>query len=169
MMMTGPADLGTIRGVFRSRGLAVGKEKATVQTSRARERGAHSRIGPAALCRSERGAALVEAAIAFPLLIMLVFGIIGFARGYNAKLTVTHAARESVRTLAITKSAVQAKTRAQQAATGLNSALLGFSSTPCVSGNPTTVTLTYPFTFDIPVFGTKSITITSQGSMRCGG
>ncbi|HEX9854709.1 MAG TPA: TadE/TadG family type IV pilus assembly protein [Acidimicrobiia bacterium] len=121
------------------------------------------------MCRSERGAALVEAAIAFPLLLMLVFGIIAFGRAYNTKVTVTHAARESVRVLAITGDAGQAETRAEEAATGLDAASLGFSSTACVPGDPTSVTLTYPFTFDIPVFGTKTISMSSQGSMRCGG
>ena len=45
----------------------------------------------------ERGAALVEAAIIFPLLFLLTFGIWTTARAWNVKNTMEHAAREAVR------------------------------------------------------------------------
>lgn len=117
----------------------------------------------------ERGAALVEAAIAFPLLIMLLFGIVSFGRAYNAKVTLTHAAREGARELALTQDATAAENTARATATGLDLASLTFTSTACTPGAPTTVTLSYPFTYEIPVFGTNTITMTSDGVMRCGG
>ncbi|HSL25079.1 MAG TPA: TadE family protein [Acidimicrobiia bacterium] len=45
----------------------------------------------------ERGAALVEAAIVLPLLLILVFGIWTVARAWNVRNTMEHAAREAVR------------------------------------------------------------------------
>src|SRR3954454_3432214 len=44
--------------------------------------------------RAEAGAAVIEFALVLPLLIMLVFGIIEFGRGYNAKIELTGAVRE---------------------------------------------------------------------------
>ncbi len=48
------------------------------------------------------GAALVEFALVLVLLVLIMFGIIGFGRAYNAQVTLTHASREGVRVLAIT-------------------------------------------------------------------
>ncbi|MGH8929014.1 MAG: TadE/TadG family type IV pilus assembly protein [Acidimicrobiia bacterium] len=45
----------------------------------------------------ERGAALVEAALVLPLLLLLVFGIWTVARAWNVRNTMEHAAREAVR------------------------------------------------------------------------
>ena len=50
---------------------------------------------------SERGAAAVEFAILLPLLLMLVLGTIEFGRAYNAQITLTNAARDGVRVMAI--------------------------------------------------------------------
>ena len=50
---------------------------------------------------SERGAVAVEFALIVPILVMLIFGIVEFGRGYNTKVTVTHAAREGARILAL--------------------------------------------------------------------
>ena len=45
----------------------------------------------------ERGAALTEAALVMPLLLLLVFGIWTVARAYNVRNTMEHAVREAVR------------------------------------------------------------------------
>ena len=45
----------------------------------------------------ERGSNALEFALIAPLLILLLFGIVDFGRGYNAQVTLTHAAREGVR------------------------------------------------------------------------
>ena len=117
----------------------------------------------------ERGAALVEMALILPLLAMLVFGLVEFSRGYNTQVTLTHAAREGVRTLAITQDAAAAGTVAKDAATSLDPAQISVSSTACVIGDPVQLTLTYPFTYDIPLVGTSTIDLSSTGVMRCGG
>lgn len=46
---------------------------------------------------NERGAALIEAALVLPLLLLLTFGIWGTARAWNIRNTMEHAAREGVR------------------------------------------------------------------------
>ena len=48
-------------------------------------------------CRSDRGAALVEFAIIFPLLAMLVFGMLSGGIVMNRRMSVTHATREAAR------------------------------------------------------------------------
>jgi Flp pilus assembly protein TadG len=59
---------------------------------------------------SERGAAAVEFAILLPLLLMLVLGTIEFGRAYNAQITLTNAARDGVRVMAIANDPVGART-----------------------------------------------------------
>lgn len=117
----------------------------------------------------ERGAALIEAAILMPLVIMLIFGLIAFGRAYNAKVTATHAAREGVRVLAVTGDNGLGETAALNAASSLDASLLSVSSTVCDPGDPTTLTVNYVFSYQIPVFGDRTVNISETGVMRCGG
>ena len=123
----------------------------------------------AARLRDDRGVSMVEAAIVLPLLVLLIFGLIEFSRGYNAQVTLTHAAREGVRTYAITQDFGQGQTAAIDAATGLDGAALSVSATACNAGDPTELTITYPFEYDIPFFGSATKTLTGKGVMRCTG
>jgi len=121
---------------------------------------------------SERGAAIVEMALILPVLVLLLMGIFEFGRAYNAKITLTQATREAVRVLAISGDDVAAETALDNAATPLDTSQLTYSATPCTDderGTPTSVTVTYPFTYSIPLFGTATITMTSTAVMRCGG
>jgi hypothetical protein len=52
---------------------------------------------PAARARDERGTALVEFAIVFPLLMLIVFGIIGFGSVYNNYESVRQGVRDAAR------------------------------------------------------------------------
>ncbi len=119
--------------------------------------------------RPERGAAAVEFALLLPILILLVFGIVEFGRAYNTKVTLTHAAREGVRVLAITQDSAAAAGAAVSAATSLDPADVAVATTPCNPGEPTQVSVSYPFTYDIPLLGTNTINLTETGVMRCGG
>ena len=119
--------------------------------------------------RRDRGSAVVEMALVLPLLVMLVFGIVEFGRAYNTKVTLTHSARESVRVLALTQDPDQAKAAASAAAATLDPAKIQFTSTACTAGQPTTVTVSYPFSYDIPLVNSGSVTLTGKGVMRCGG
>ncbi len=60
----------------------------------------HAREGGAALIetsRNERGATLVEFAVIFPLVIMLVMGIAEFSLAFKDWLTINHASRQGAR------------------------------------------------------------------------
>jgi Flp pilus assembly protein TadG len=112
---------------------------------------------------------MVESAIMLPLLLLLIFGMIEFSRAYNAKVTVTHAAREGVRVLAITGDPDAAATAAENAGTSLDPARMTITNTPCVPAQPTELTVSYAFTYEIPFFGTNTLTLESKGVMRCSG
>jgi Flp pilus assembly protein TadG len=119
--------------------------------------------------RSDRGTTVVEFALILPILVMLVFGIVEFGRGYNAKVTVTHAAREGVRVLALTADPVAAEIAVKNAATSLNAGAITVTSSACTPGTPASVTVQYPFTYDVPLVGGGTETLSSTGVMRCTG
>jgi Flp pilus assembly protein TadG len=112
---------------------------------------------------------MVEFAIILPVLLLLVFGIIEFGRAHNTQLTLTHAAREGVRTYAITQDAVEGEATAVAAATTLDPAQVTVNVTPCVIGTPTSMTVQYPFQFFIPFLPSTPITLEAEGVMKCGG
>lgn len=96
---------------------------------------------------SERGAAAVEFALVAPILVLLVFGIIEFSRAYNAQVSLSNAAREGVRVMAISNDQTAAKTAAKNAAVSLNPRLqdtnFTFSPASCTSGAQMSVTINY--------------------------
>lgn len=63
----------------------------------------------------ESGQAMVEAAIAVPVLLLLVFGVVAIGRITDAKVAVQAAAREASRTLAVAPSEEQGTTDALEA------------------------------------------------------
>ena len=70
--------------------------------------------------RGQDGAAAVEFAVVAPLLFTLLFGIIQSGFVVNRWITVTHAAREGVRRMAVGDSATAAAASARAAAPGLS-------------------------------------------------
>lgn len=54
--------------------------------------------------RSERGQALVEFALVFPVLLLLILGLVEFARAWNIKQVLTDTARESLRNSVVANS-----------------------------------------------------------------
>lgn len=117
----------------------------------------------------ERGVAMVEAALILPILVLLLFGIVEFGRAFNAQVTMTHAAREGVREYAINKDLGAATAKAKNAASGLDPALMTVTATACVEGEQTELTVEYPFSYDIPFYGSSTITMRGKGVMRCTG
>jgi Flp pilus assembly pilin Flp len=112
-------------------------------------------------CRDERGAAAVELALVMPILVMLLFGIIEFARVWNLKQTLTDAAREGTRIAVVSErmnlTQVQLEDSVKRTVTRI--AKLAMLDTdllaivPNVGGDPGTtaeVALTYPYD---PLFG----------------
>ena len=121
--------------------------------------------------KHEKGAAAVELALILPVILMLLFGIIEFGRWYNASITVTHAARESVRKVALRDTVDNAKLAGTEAAASLAGVPTFGPITECKSGILNAkVTMNFSFTFDIPFI--PSITardISKTATMLCGG
>ena len=126
---------------------------------------------------SDRGAAAVEFALLLPLLLLIVFGIVDFGRAINAQITLTQAAREGARALALGQATYQ--TRADAAAIGLSGVTVtdlpdsnGVTGCPPGSGqagDDAVVQVTYTFTFITPVgssFGPTK-TLSAEGVMPC--
>ena len=108
-------------------------------------------------------------AIILPLLILLILGLVEFARGYNATITLTHASREGVRVLAISGDPVSAIAATKLAVTPLDPDEVTVSTTACDAGFPTSLTASYPFSYNILFFGSGTITLETTAVMRCGG
>lgn len=128
---------------------------------------------------SDAGAVAVEFALILPVLLMLVLGIIEFGRAYNVQNSLSAAAREGVRVMAISKDATAARTATKNA--GLfNPAVTdaqicistttptACSATTCPAGSTVTLTIRYPLTY-VTGLVPGSPTLTGKGVMRCGG
>jgi len=126
----------------------------------------------------DRGATAVEVALLMPVVLFLVMGLIDFGRAVNAKITLSQAAREGVRVVALNKS--DPTGRAVSAATGLkNVSATVVSSCPVGSAGTKNGELKASYTFDFitPVgglagmFGGGSfgspITLSATGVMLC--
>ena len=120
------------------------------------------------LHNDERGVAAVEMAIVLPVLIMLVFGIIQFGIAYNSKLTMTHAAREGVRVLAVEEDTGKAYDAVVVAAGSYADSDLSIGTYPCSGTSPAQVTVSRPHNLEIPLVGTWSLTLKGSASMTCG-
>lgn len=99
--------------------------------------------------RRERGATIVEFAIVFPLIIMLVMGVAEFSLAFKDWLTINHASREGARagaTAADDISAdIQVLTAIEQAVTGADLQAINNVVVSDPDGGPST---TYTYTGD---------------------
>jgi Flp pilus assembly protein TadG len=121
--------------------------------------------------KDERGAVAVEFALVFPLLMLVLFGVIEYGAVYNAQLLVTGAAREAAREMAVTGSTGSAVSAALNASPGLVPALsaddIAFSGA-CAPGTDVTVTVDYEKPFLTGFFG-ATVDLTGTATRRCGG
>lgn len=130
----------------------------------------------------ERGAAAVEFALLAPVLVMLLFGIMEFGRAYNVQTSLTNAARESVRDMAISDNAISVKEKKARALAAANRAItfgatltaadIDFNPSTCsvVPGTPAPqmqVTIRYSLSTLTGIAG--PFTLTAKGTMLCGG
>jgi Flp pilus assembly protein TadG len=130
----------------------------------------------AARLRGERGATAVEFAFILPLLIVLVLGIAEFGRAFQVSGTLSAAAREGVRVMALQNDPAAARTAVRTAAPSLNPAVTDGQITITPASCPATgltsttvrVTVTYPMPFLTHFFG-SGVTLTGTGVMRCNG
>jgi Flp pilus assembly protein TadG len=126
--------------------------------------------------RCERGAAAVEFALVMPLLLTLVLGIAEFGRAWNIQTTLSAAAREGVRVMALQNDPSAARTATKFAAAPaviLTDGQIAVSaSCPAAGVNPlatTTVTISYSMAFITSYFGIAPLNLTGTGVMRCNG
>ncbi|MEE2568113.1 TadE/TadG family type IV pilus assembly protein [Pseudarthrobacter sp. J64] len=125
---------------------------------------------PSSMEDSSRGAIAVEFALVAPVLLLLVAGIIEFSNIFNAQVSVTQAAREAARNMAIHNNQGTATTAARVGAPGLDTSsfALAFSPTACAPNTNIKVTISYTAPGITGVFGT-GFGVTGVGAMRCGG
>jgi Flp pilus assembly protein TadG len=144
--------------------------------------------------RLDGGAAAVEMALVLPLLLLVLFGIIDFGRGFNAQMQVTQAAREAVRVKALGQDDTAARARVTAATGGLGTPVpttafgtVAGTVATCVAGDTTSnvsATVSYSFKFVTPLgpvaglIGATTLpgpgvgtvkTLSSDGVMRCAG
>ncbi|TKV29510.1 pilus assembly protein [Arthrobacter sp. NamB2] len=127
--------------------------------------------------RREQGAVAVEMALLLPVLILLLLGIMEFGRAFDAQVTLTNAAREGVRVMAISKDAATARSSTVTAAGTLRPQLTdaniaisvpgATTANPCPAGGTATVTITYTLSTLTKIAGPFSMT--GKGVMLCGG
>jgi Flp pilus assembly protein TadG len=139
----------------------------------------HARHRVAARLLGERGAAAVEFALVAPVLIMLLLGIIEFSKVYNSQSTLSAAAREGARVMALTNDRAAATSAVRNAATGMTLSAGQISVTPtscATTGSATTastatvtVTVTYHQPFVSGFLNGVGADLTGKAVMRCGG
>ncbi|MFC9350796.1 TadE/TadG family type IV pilus assembly protein [Arthrobacter sp. NPDC057013] len=129
-----------------------------------------SRSSTGKRARRDRGAVAVEFALIAPILLALVAGIVEFSHAYNLQISVTQAAREAAREMAIEDDQGAAATAAAAGAPGLTTGNFQYAFSPasCAAGQNMTVTITYPAATLTGIFG-STVTVTGVGAMRCGG
>ena len=121
--------------------------------------------------KKERGAVAVEFALLAPVLVMLLLGIMEFGRAYNAQVTISSAAREGVRVMAIGNSPTAARTAAKNAAISLQPALsdtnITISPSTCTTGAQMTFKITINLSTMTGIAG--PFPMEGRGVMLCGG
>lgn len=104
----------------------------------------------------EKGASLVEFAILAPLFVMLLFGLVEFGLAMYSKGMITNASREGARfgvvyaTPRKTDAEITSKVQEYLANAGFaDSVNISVTGAQGTSGTPLTVSLTYPYTFQV--------------------
>jgi Flp pilus assembly protein TadG len=128
--------------------------------------------------RNERGAAAVEFALVLPLLVLLFAGIAELGRIYYLQATLSGAAREGARVMALQNNVTTTRTAVRTAAGSVALTDAQIVVTPgsgaCLSTTPTvpppqakvTITLT---TSLVTALFLPSVTVHGYGAMQCGG
>lgn len=112
---------------------------------------------------------MVEFAIVITLLMLMLFGIVEFGRGYNAKTELTGAVRDGARAAALGQSTAAVQTVVANAAPGVVLKSVAVTGCPAGGGGNATVVAKSDWSYNIPMFGAQTKTITATGVMRCGG
>jgi Flp pilus assembly protein TadG len=126
--------------------------------------------------REDRGATAVEFAMVIPLLLVLVLGIAEFGHAFQVQGTLSAAAREGARVMALQNDPAAARTAVRNAAPTLDPAITDAQITVTPARCPTTstgttnvrVTIDYPMPFLTDFFGAR-VDLSGTGVMRCNG
>ncbi len=126
--------------------------------------------------RDERGVTAVEFGLIVPILLILVLGIIEFGHAFQVQGTLSSAAREGARRMALQNDPSEARDAVQAAAgslrPGITDAQITITPASCPVASTTdtdvVVTIAYPMPFLTGFFG-ASIDLTGTGVMRCQG
>ena len=120
----------------------------------------------------EDGAVALEFAILLPVLMVILVGIVEFSLLFTAQTTLTNAAREGARSMALHNDSATARSAVKDSAFYLSPALtdaqISVSPAACTAGARSTTTITYSYRMMTGLFG-DSITLTGKAAMRCGG
>lgn len=117
----------------------------------------------------QEGVAAVEFAVMLPLLVVLVFGIIEFGLVFNTQLSLTGAAREGARVMAIHNDQAAAVAATLSSASMNPEPTVTVGPSPCIQGQQVTVRAEREFTIRIPFFNGPTLDLAGVGVMRCGG
>ena len=126
--------------------------------------------------RDQHGASAVEFAMIVPLVLVLVLGIAEFGRAFQVQGTLSAAAREGVRMMALQNDPAAARQAVRSAASSLTPGVTDAQITitpaacPTLAAGSTQVQLTvdYPMPYLTGFFGT-GLDLTGTGVMRCNG
>jgi Flp pilus assembly protein TadG len=136
-------------------------------------------------CHGDRGAAAVELALVFPILMFIVFATIDFGRMIEAQITITQAAREGVRVWALGNGTSTApltsdvQNRVKDAAIDLAGAPPTVPEiAACTLNQETHIKVSYTFHFATPLgaiasmlpgspVSSSDVTLTAHGVMEC--
>ncbi|HAM26198.1 MAG TPA: pilus assembly protein TadE [Microbacteriaceae bacterium] len=121
----------------------------------------------------QRGAAAVEFALVLPVLLLLIMGLIEFSLIFNSQISLTNAAREGARVMAIHNDPAAATSAAIAAAPSVNDPAIAagdvtVSPSDCAAGSTVTVTIHYSAKLLTGFFGV-TLPLTGKGVMLCGG
>ncbi|MBN1092282.1 pilus assembly protein [Blastococcus sp. TML/M2B] len=124
----------------------------------------------------ERGAAAVEFALVAPVLLLLLFGIIEFSKAFNNQATLSSAAREGARSMALGHTVAEARAAVRAtlpAGFTLPDSQITMSLPSCTTAtgtNPTvTVTVRYRQNVVAGLVRGAGFDLTGKAAMRCGG
>jgi len=111
---------------------------------------------------SSRGQTLVEFALVFPIIVILLFGIIDFGLMLNHRITLEHAVREGARYAAVHDGCTDIQDRTKERAGGAipdrNTVSVSYEQNPAPDGS--TVKVSAPFDWQFPLmsrFGVGAI------------
>jgi len=120
----------------------------------------------------ERGAAAVEFALVLPVLLLLVLGMLEFSRVYNAQISITNAAREGARVMAVQNDPTAAAQAAVAAAPSVALSTGNVSITPSDCSATPNSTVQVSIAYQLPLmtgwFG-PTLALHGTGAMICGG